>query len=260
MENKLLKHIQLQIERLGGVTGQSSENEFHGVTLSKTMKSFFNTKWNPNYTYEYYGSSPDEIELIFEPEYIDRELIASEPSIRFISLGYDEITQYLVVTPLYCVAMQDPPVYKIDPKGQNRLTHPLSFVEIINRLEICQNIPQNQIFDDSISFEDDNLANAIRKELHNIHGKVSLEEIKKIDKLLLVDYNIYSLKGIEIFENLTEIIIDENNIESLDPLIEIERISFISAVNNNIHDAKRIIDSKPECTIYLLNNPCSDDE
>lgn len=255
MDNKLLKNIQTQIKRLGGEIRQSATDEFHGIKLSKTMKAFVNTDWNSEYCYEFFDSDPAEVEIVFEMDYLGNNIVKSELTIEFVSIGYDELVGYNLVIPLSCLAMQDPPVYKIDVENQNRLNAPSGFVEIINRLEICQNIPQELFLEDGLRFPDNNLANRIRKELHKTDGVLTKDNLADVKNIILADAEIRTLEGIEHLANLQELTLDGNQVTDVAPLTRLQNLEYLSIRNNAVEDFSPLQEMPKLVTIYNNGNP-----
>lgn len=255
IENKLLKNVKIQIERLGGIINQSTEDEYRGIKLSKTLKSFMNAIWNSENSFEFWDSYSDDVDISFNIEFIGNGYVKSEPSIDFLSIGYDELNQNYLAMPLFCISMQDPPIYKVNYETQFRLGNPVSFIELLNRLEICQNIKQDLFFEDGLRFSDNNFANAIRKEIHKIDGKITRNDIMNVEKIILMGTGIKNLDGIEIFENLLELTLDNNEIEDVNPMTKLKKIEYISICNNNINDFSLLKNLRSLKILYTQGNP-----
>ncbi|WP_150275832.1 stalk domain-containing protein [Paenibacillus tepidiphilus] len=90
-----------------------------------------------------------------------------------------------------------------------------------------------------VSFQDDQLEQAIRQTLHKSdHEPVTQSDMKSLTVVKLSDRGIKSLQGLEYASNITELDVSGNEIEDIGPLKPLANMKFLDIGDNQISDLR----------------------
>lgn len=106
-----------------------------------------------------------------------------------------------------------------------------------------------------ILFPDSQLEKAVRLHLNYPRGKITLPQMKSLQKLSIARKNINSLSGIEYATNLTHLYFDQNYITDISPLRYLSRLEDVSFFCNQVTDVIPLASLAQLKTALFMENP-----
>lgn len=110
----------------------------------------------------------------------------------------------------------------------------------------------------AVDFEDDNLEEAISKEVGVHERDITEKDIEYLDSLLASMLEIQSLAGLEYAINLASLYVGENDISDLSPLELLVNLGYVDVSSNNITDLSALGNSENIISLGAENNEITD--
>jgi Leucine-rich repeat (LRR) protein len=110
----------------------------------------------------------------------------------------------------------------------------------------------------SISIQDVNLENVIRKMIDKPEGKIYASDVKAITVLVATGKNIKDIAGIENLVNLKRINLEKNKISNIEPLRQLNNVEEVCLDNNEIRDINALENIASIESLSLSSNRIED--
>ena len=110
----------------------------------------------------------------------------------------------------------------------------------------------------SISIQDVNLENVIRKMIDKPEGKIYAIDVKAITVLVATGKNIKDISGIENLVNLNRINLEKNSISNIEPLKQLNNLEEVCLDNNEIKDINALENITSIESLSLSSNRIED--